>query len=184
MKMSWNNTEKGGSADYQCGYCFNLVASNEGYSSSSYSVIAICPHCAQPTYLTETNQVPGIAPGSLIENAPDLATKLYEEARKAISAGAYTASVLVCRKLLMNIAVAEGAEEGKRFIQYVEFLADKGYIPPNGKAWVDHIRKKGNEATHDIALMTKDDATELVLFSEVLMKFVYEFPAKVSSNKT
>jgi hypothetical protein len=27
------------------------------------------------------------------------------------------------------------------------FLSDKGYVPPNGKRWVDRIRTKGNQAT-------------------------------------
>jgi hypothetical protein len=44
---------------------------------------------------------------------------------------------------------------------------------------VDHIRRKGNEATHEIALMSQQDAEELVGFSEMLLKFVYEFPNRV-----
>jgi hypothetical protein len=79
----------------------------------------------------------------------------------------------------MNIAVQQGADEGKKFIEYVEYLAANGYVPPNGKPWVDHIRKKGNEATHEITLMGSDDATELIQFSEMLLKFIYEFPARV-----
>jgi hypothetical protein len=81
--------------------------------------------------------------------------------------------------MLMNIAVQQGAGQGLRFIEYVEYLANAGYIPPNGKGWVDHIRKKGNEATHEIALMTKADAEQLIAFTEMLLKFVYEFPSVV-----
>ena len=79
----------------------------------------------------------------------------------------------------MNIAVTQGAEAGLRFIEYVDFLGENGFIPPNGRGWVDHIRRKGNEATHEIALMSKADAEELIAFSEMLLKFIYEFPAKV-----
>jgi Domain of unknown function (DUF4145) len=80
----------------------------------------------------------------------------------------------------MNIAVAQGASEGLRFIEYVEYLANAGYVPPNGKPWVDHIRKKGNEATHEIALMQQADARELLGFLEMLLKFVYEFPGRIA----
>jgi len=66
---------------------------------------------------------------------------------------AFTATVLCCRKLLMHIGVEKGAEKGKNFIEYVEFLSSKNYIPPDGKEWVDHIRKKGNEANHEIVIM-------------------------------
>jgi hypothetical protein len=79
----------------------------------------------------------------------------------------------------MNIAASQGAPAGESFLKYVTFLSDKGYVPPNGKHWVDHIRKKGNEANHEIALMTKEDATELVEFSEMLLKFIFEFPNRV-----
>jgi hypothetical protein len=44
---------------------------------------------------------------------------------------------------------------------------------------VDHIRKKGNEANHEIALMTRVDAEELLSFSEMLLKFIYEFPSRI-----
>ena len=79
----------------------------------------------------------------------------------------------------MNIAVQQGAKEGLKFIEYVDHLAATGFIPPNGRGWVDHIRRKGNEATHEIALMSQADAEELIAFTEMLLKFIYEFPARV-----
>ncbi len=84
----------------------------------------------------------------------------------------------------MNIAVNLGAPVGQTFISYVEYLAKNGYVPPNGKGWVDHIRRKGNEATHEIALMTQEDANDLITFSEMLLKFIYEFPSKIKPTTT
>lgn len=52
-------------------------------------------------------------------------------------------------------------------------------MPPNGLAWIDHIRKKGNEANHDIKIMAKQDAEELIVFAEMLLKFMFEFPSRV-----
>jgi len=52
-------------------------------------------------------------------------------------------------------------------------------IPPDGKDWVDHIRKKGNEANHEIAIMAVGDAEELIIFCGGLLRFVYEFPARM-----
>jgi hypothetical protein len=90
--------------------------------------------------------------------------------------------VLASRKILMHIAVEKGAEEGKPFLSYVEYLASKGYVPPDGKSWVDHIRSKANEANHEIALMEPADAEDLITFVEMLLKFIYEFPSKVSKR--
>jgi Domain of unknown function (DUF4145) len=79
----------------------------------------------------------------------------------------------------MNIAVAQGAAADRPFITYVEYLASNGYVPPHGKGWVDHIRKRGNEAAHEISLMSKTDAEELITFVEMLLKFIYEFPSRI-----
>jgi hypothetical protein len=70
--------------------------------------------------------------------------------------------------MLMHIAVEKSAKEGLSFLEYVNFLSDKGYVPPDGRHWVDHIRKKGNEATHEIVLMNATDARELLTFVEML----------------
>ena len=80
----------------------------------------------------------------------------------------------------MNVAVQKAAAENLKFIEYVEYLSNNGYVPPDGKSWVDHIRQKGNEATHEIQLMGKKDAEDLIVFSEMLLKFIYEFPSFIS----
>ncbi|MEX0983670.1 MAG: DUF4145 domain-containing protein [Actinomycetota bacterium] len=130
-------------------------------------------------FIRNVKQFPGVAPGGGIEGVPQAVGEAYEEARDAMAAGSNTASVLMSRKLLMNIAVAQGADEGKTFVEYVEHLAKDGYVPPNGKGWVDHIRSKGNEATHEVKIMSAEDAKELITFTEMLLRFIYEFPTRV-----
>lgn len=180
--MPWNNAAGIGSLQFTCGHCGNIVAASFGYYSNNHQKIYICPHCDQPTHFSaHGHQSPDVAPGNDVQHLPEELAQLYKEARNCVAASAYTGAVLLCRKLLMNIGVKQGAEEGKPFIFYVNYLADQGYIPPNGRGWVDHIRKKGNEATHEIALMSKSDCEDLIAFSEMLMKFIYEFPNKVPS---
>lgn len=48
---------------------------------------------------------------------------------------------------------------------------------------MDHIRRRGNEATHEIKLMTAAEAQELIVFTEMLLKFIFEFPAMVPVAK-
>ena len=76
----------------------------------------------------------------------------------------------------MNISVSVGAEEGKGFVEYVNYLNEKNYIPPNGKEWVDSIRTLGNEANHKIEFKSKEDANRIITFTEMLLKFIYELP--------
>ena len=107
---------------------------------------------------------------------------MYQEARNAVGAGSPTAAVLCCRKLLMHIAVSKGAKAGDSFASYVQFLCDKHYVPPDAKSWVDHIREIGNEANHEIKVMSAEQAKELIDFCEMLLKVVFEFPSIVKKK--
>lgn len=188
-KIQWENLASLSAKQYTCGHCGSFIASEKGYFSLTTGVarmfIYICPYCNQPTYFDlNGNQVPGVAFGEIVEYISSTEVQhLYEEARRCVSCNAYTASILCCRKLLMNIAVAKGAATGLSFRQYVEFLDQQNYIPPDGKDWVDHIRGKGNEATHEIAIMQEDDAQDLITFIGMLLKFIYEFPAKIKEKQ-
>ena len=175
---------------YVCGHsgCGNQVASVLGWfynrlgTNTSEAWIYICPMCHYPTLFDQSSgnvvQIPGVSFGKSIEHLPDDVQKLYEEIRRTTSSQSYTAAVLACRKLLMHIAVGKGAEAGKAFSYYVQYLADNHYAPPGSQTWVDKIRNTGNEANHEIKIMTKENAEELVNFIEMLLTFIYEFPGK------
>lgn len=181
--MTWKSIQQLPSRSYTCGHCGFMVASDRGYQTEDASrKVYVCPHCRKPTYMTKDGQVPGVAPGNEVQSLPEDIAALYLEARNSTAVSAYTSAVLTCRKLLMNIAVSQGAPEGKRFVEYVQYLADNGFVPPHGKGWVDHIRKKGNEATHEIVVMKLQDAEDLISFSEMLLKFIYEFPNKIPGS--
>jgi hypothetical protein len=178
-RAGWNNLQSIEPKDYMCPYCGNQVASKEGYWGVSASIY-VCHKCLHPTYFTEEGkQIPGLAPGREVPHLPPVVANAYREARDALAAGAPTASVLIARKLLMSVAVSQNADPGKSFAEYVDYLARKGYVPPNGEAWVDLIRKKGNEATHEIPEMTDADAGEILTFLEMLLTFIYDFPNRV-----
>ena len=183
LDANWDNANTVVTERFRCGFCDHLVASSRGWQTTKgYQYrcwIRICPNCNRPTYSEMAEQHPGVAFGNQVQNLPDDVSALYEEARACCAGSSYTAAVLVLRKLLMNIAVQKEASENLKFIEYVEYLSRKGYVPPDGTIWVDHIRKKGNEATHEIKLMGKKDAEDLVVFSEMLLKFIYEFPGLI-----
>jgi hypothetical protein len=174
---------------FKCGFCGHEIATTLGWPFSvqgpgglqPHANIAVCPFCSRPTFFEDGSQsrTPGVPFGDPVQHLPAEVAALYDEARRCTADNSYTAGVLAIRKLLMHIAVNLGAKEGQNFMEYVQYLADNGYVPPNGKAWVDHIRKKGNEANHEIVLMKEADARDLINFAEMLLKFIYEFPKRV-----
>jgi hypothetical protein len=179
QQIPWQQTATSNRRAFVCGYCGNHVASAVVYVGDANHWIYICPYCHQPTYFEFDKPTPGAMFGNTVDGVPNDVNDLYNEARRCMTVSAFTSAVLACRKILMNLAVGKGAKEGQPFIDYVEYLAQKGYVPPEGKGWVDHIRKKGNEATHEISPMSESDAKDLITFAEMLLKFVYEFPSRI-----
>jgi hypothetical protein len=152
-----------------------------------------CPMCKQPTFFNlvggQEAQVPGSLPGATVEHLPEAVDRLYAEARSAMAAGAPTVAVLGFRKLLMHVAVEKGAEPGLSFQKYVTYLDvtyldENPHLPVGAKEWVDHIRKRSNEANHEIVMMKPDDAQELLVFSDMLLRLVYEFPKRLPKRET
>jgi DNA-binding transcriptional LysR family regulator len=183
--LSWS-TISIPSQSYVCAYCDHPLASDRGWKgdlsgSTQDAYVAICHRCTCPTFIdTDKNQYPAPFFGDPVADVDDTdVLAMYEEARGAYSGGSFTAAVLCCRKLLMHIAVAKGAPVGKNFVTYVKYLSDNHFVPPDAQDWVDQIRQRGNEANHEIVLMGAEDAEELISFSGMLLKVIYQFPAQV-----
>ena len=178
--LSWYNIVNIEPKDFVCWSCDKKVASDKGYYvHGRLETIYICPNCSVPVYYDKNGVQVHYAPfGDRVGNLPDNVGDAYQEARLAHSVSSYTASAMMCRKILMNVAVEKGAEKNKNFVYYVGWLFDQHYVPPNAKDWVDHIRKKGNEATHEIPSISKEDSEGLLMFCEALLKNIYELPGK------
>ncbi|MEH7693242.1 DUF4145 domain-containing protein [Bacillus altitudinis] len=178
------------STPYQCGYCERDVASNEGIyckvedyivgaGAGDVATVVICPHCNFPSIISvylDKRQIPLPKIGGEIKGLKENIENLYEEVRSCYSNGSFTAAVLLARKLLMNIAVDKGADVGKSFQFYVNYLSDQ-FIAPHNRSWVDKIRLSGNMATHEIPDIDKEDAEEILLLVEMLLRLIYEFPS-------
>lgn len=185
---AWLKAATVGPAAYECGFCSNQVGSNIGYTTGGNgpSIIRICPRCNRPTYFDMTSSSPYLYPGSLpgtsIRGIPRELGALYEEARASAKAGAYTGAVMLCRKILMNISVREGAKEGLGFKEYCKFLEENHYFSPKSKDFVTYIKDLGNEANHQIAPKKQDDALAAIEFVRALLSHNYELPGKIPTK--
>lgn len=162
---------------WTCGYCGNRVASDKGWKTpSGYGVIRLCGQCNTPTFFSDITkqQWPGPLPRAEVEHLPAEVQRIYEEARRSLTVNAFTGTVMLCRKILMHVAVEKEAETGKRFIEYVKWLVDEHWVPRGGAGWVAYIKDRGNEANHELPAMERDDAERILLFTESLLRNVYE----------
>lgn len=178
---------------YVCGYCGSTVTSNIGMQLEhigvglSYTVndmpygVFVCPNCKLPTAIFpddrgEIIQMPEAEFGEKVEHVPQNVNDIYNEARSAYSAGAFTGVILLCRVLLSHVAVELGAQPGDSFQNHIKYLKDKNYLTVNSYIWVDEIRKYGNDSNHKLTVNTRKDAEKIIKFSEMVLKMNYEYP--------
>ncbi|AJH02109.1 hypothetical protein LF65_05601 [Clostridium beijerinckii] len=192
-EYGWNSREELPSKDFICHNCGKNVCSNKGYRYGEKigvefiryedkAFIYICHNCEAPTYFDkEGKQVPGVLYGDNITFLSEEIEGVYNEARNCFSINAFTSVVLCCRKLLMNISCELGANEGLKFVQYIDYLENNNHIPSRAKQWVDKIRLLGNDGTHKLESRTKADAELAILFTSMLLKLIYEMPGRLDN---
>jgi hypothetical protein len=102
-----------------------------------------------------------------------------------MAASAFTAAVMLTRKMLLHIAAERGAPAAalRKFQTAVEYLFTNNEVPRSYASWVDRIRDLGNETNHRVELCTKAKATDAMEFTTMLLKVLYVLPAQASSTR-
>ena len=185
--LIYNHDESVESYPVKCGYCGTVVSPNRGYClDSSYEKIYIykCPLCTNPIIFNSYTKeaFPGNMFGREVKGLPENIQTLYDECRTNYSNKCYTSSQMIARTLLMHIAVEQGADAGKTFAYYIDYLDNNHYIPPNGRDWVDFIRTSGNVANHQIVIKEKEETEKVITFLSSLLLFIYELPNEMSEG--
>jgi hypothetical protein len=183
IRSSWRNAQQLTIPRcYVCGHCGHRVTSDRGLEHQYPNcALALCTNCDRPTEFLDEEQTPGVPRGMPIAGLSDDLGKLYEEARRSGGANAPTACVMACRKILLHVARDLGAQpkDLDNFKVAVEFMIREHHVPKGWQRWVDAIRKAGNEANHEIVIMTKEEAEQSLKFTEMLLRTTIEFPGSV-----
>jgi hypothetical protein len=169
---------------FTCGHCgdtvggavigYHRIPSVQGTRGEAVIKWVLCPSCSLGSTIINGQAYPGASFGPHIQGLPPEVESAYSEARRCMVVNAFTAAELICRKILMHVAVEKKAKEGEPFALYVTFLEQQGYITPPMKPWVEIIRKHGNAATHKLEPPSKDRAESTVMFTAELLRLTYE----------
>jgi hypothetical protein len=134
-----------------------------------------CPGCGKGAVQNDNQLAPTGLAGEPVDGLPAEVAGAYREARICLANSAHTACELMCRKILMHVAIdKEGADEGKSFTQYLDILAGAGYVTKPMKPWVDLIRQHANLSTHRLPAASFERATNTLAFTAQLLKLIYE----------
>ncbi len=159
---------------YTCAHCGVEVS---GAVVAYYRTIRwlCCPNCGDGSVRDQGGIIhPGVLFGPEIEGLPADIAEAYNEARRSMSIAAFTGAELICRKVLMHVGVEKGADEGKNFAFYLDYLKSQAYITPAMDTWVDLIRQHGNTAAHVIEEPNRERAESTLMFTAELLRIVYE----------
>lgn len=166
--------------DEQCGHCRRFVTSAVlaavmDSAGRPHTWWARCTSCGEPLVKTASGEVyPKPLFGEEILGLPDMVAAAYLEARTCLASGAYTACEMVCRKILMYVAVDKGATPGAAFAAYLSHLEGAGFLTPPMRLWVESIRANGNIAAHELSLSTLARAGSTLDFTAELLRLMYE----------
>lgn len=145
-----------------------------------------CPVCSAPFLMIQGNyggDDDWEAPDQLYPDinmalgaaVPSDLRKVFDEARKCLRAGAYTASNMMCRKAMEGLV---WVKEVKRpnLLQGLAKLRDDRVIDDRLYRWANLLRIVGNDAAHDIQVSaTKQDAVDALAFTAALLEYVFTF---------
>lgn len=120
---------------------------------------------------------PGPLPGQQVADLPVDVASAWQEARSAFSVNAFTCAEIMCRKILMHVAVdAAKSAPNKKFIEYLDDLDRAGFIASGLRPAVARIKDRGNVAAHDLPASTDADAVLTLRITEHLLQSIYELP--------
>ncbi len=125
-----------------------------------------------------------VAPvGRTVKNLPGEVAQAWQEAGVAHSAGAYTAAEMMCRKILMHLAVGRAnAKPDDKFTSYIDALDKAGFITAGLKPVIDQVRSRGNEANHKLPASSEQDSLVTLTITGHLLEAIYELPGMVPAS--
>ena len=169
------NCGDGVSADVVFGWPGGSVVQQEMEAPRS-TLWLRCPSCLEGSVKLGNGAVYPTAPaGGAVQYLPADVDQAWREARSSHAVAAYTAAEMVCRKILMHLAVDRAnSSAGKSFAEYVDDLEDAGYIVTGLKGTVDQIRQRGNTANHELPASTESESLQTLGITEYLLKGAYE----------
>lgn len=107
----------------------------------------------------------------------------HEEARRCFRAKCYTASAIMARRIVQGICTQQGYTQRNLF-DALKAMRDADVIDDRLYEWADAARDVGNQGAHEYeASVSREDAFEVLNFTEALLDYLYVFQARYEQFK-
>lgn len=170
-----------------CGYCGGTQQAVIAVASNSLWLRCIA--CRRPAVVSYGRQYPSSLPLSIPKGVTGRELQTWEEVRSCLGIGANSAATMLCRRLLLHVAVAHGLPEkndkgrAPSFAEAIKFLEQEQIITAKMRPWVDRIKDVGNEANHELAPIDEVAAMDVARFTEQLLRLAYEMDALMNADE-
>lgn len=113
---------------------------------------------------------------------PATVGRYWLQAKRNLSDENWDAAVLMARSSL-QAALRNTDAKGHNLKQEIDFLADKGILPPILQEWAHNLRELGNDTAHpriETAETSAKDASDIVHFLDFFLEYLYDLPKRIA----
>lgn len=152
-------------------------------NTTSKGVDAIIPGSNTPFKLHDI--YPRFETISAPNETPDRASVFYIEAKENIQRGNYDTAVMLCRKVLDIATRKLLGEESKdeKLVKRISMLRAREIITEQMKDWAHIVRIDSNGAVHSDEEFSREEAEEMIGFTEVFLIYSFTLPAMVKARQ-
>jgi len=177
---------------YTCYFCENIVS---GIITSMYTLDErlfdidmdmnikwlLCPNCSHGSLLDRDGSIyPSATKTEKIKGLDNIVQNAYDEACVCFSTRCYVACELLCQKIIMHVAFELGAKKEELFEHCLDYLKDQDHTTPQMMPWIVKIKQYENDTTHRIQNPNKYRAENMLTFTSILLKIIYEIKYHVT----
>ncbi|MDD9339381.1 MAG: DUF4145 domain-containing protein [Providencia heimbachae] len=130
--------------------------------------------------------IPEIRSSSAPENTPVRAAKFLIESKDDFQRGRYETSVMNCRKVI-DISTKYLMGESVKDINLnkrINTLFEQGKITEQMNSWAHIVRIDGNGAAHSDEEISKEEAEQILGFTEVFLMYSFTLPAMIEKRRS
>lgn len=166
---------------FRCDSCGVLSI---GFSGPGWEVRHVNGSTQDLDTLEELTWFPKRVEGASFPDVPEPIASVASEAFQCHSIGAYRAALMLARTVVEATAKDQGITTGT-LASKINQMADSQLIRLAIKVAADEIRLIGNDMAHgDLdALVTEEDAAEILELMSVVLTEVYELPARLEARR-
>ncbi|MEQ4914240.1 DUF4145 domain-containing protein [Morganella morganii] len=168
-----------------------IVHSNNSYAplhstKQSSSDVVLSLDISKNKNFALSGIIPEINAHTAPDETPERAAKFFIESKDDFHRGRYETCVMNCRKVIdiaTKVLMGDDAKDEKLSTR-ITMLFSKGKITEDMKDWAHIVRIDSNGAVHSDEEFTKEEAEQILGFTEVFLMYSFTLPAMIEKRRS